>query len=169
MSPRTAEQNEQIRAATRQRILDAALALFAEHGYERTSVRMIAEAAGVAQGLLYSYFDGKQLLLHAIFEESVADVRESFATADAAPPEQRLEKLIRASFEVLERNLAFWKLSYGVRMQPAVLAGLGPALHEWTASIRRTLHGYLRDAGVARPDVSFGPRAPGLSETPAAA
>ena len=152
MSPRTAEQNEQIRAATRQRILDAALALFAEHGYERTSVRMIAEEAGVAQGLLYSYFNGKQALLHAIFQESVADVRESFAMADAAPPGQRLEQLIRGSFEVLERNLAFWKLSYGVRMQPAVLAGLGPELHEWTAMIRRTLHGYLRDAGVARPD-----------------
>ena len=153
MSPRTAGQNEQIRAATRQRILDAALALFAEHGYERTSVRMIAEAADVAQGLLYSHFDGKQALLHAIFEESVADVRESFAMADAAPSDQRLEQLIRGSFEVLERNLAFWKLSYGVRMQPAVLAGLGPALHEWTTTIRRTLHGYLRDAGVARPDV----------------
>ena len=153
MSPRTAGQNEQIRAATRQRILDAALALFAEHGYERTSVRMIAEAAGVAQGLLYSYFDGKQALLHAIFEESVADVRESFAIADAAPPGQRLAHLIRGSFEVLRRNLAFWKLSYGVRMQPAVLAGLGSDLDEWTTTIRGTLHGYLRDAGVARPDV----------------
>ena len=153
MSPRSAEQNEQIRAATRQRILDAALALFAEHGYERASVRMIAEAADVAQGLLYSHFDGKQGLLHAIFEESMADVRESFAMADAAPPGQKLEQLIRGSFEVLERNLAFWRLSYGVRMQPAVLEGLGPALHDWTATIRRTLQGYLRDAGVARPDV----------------
>ena len=153
MSPRTAEQNEQIRAATRQRILDAALALFAEHGYERASVRMIAEAADVAQGLLYSHFDGKHGLLHAIFEESMADVRESFAMADAAPRGEKLERLIRGSFEVLERNLAFWRLSYGVRMQPAVLEGLGPALHEWTATIRRTLQGYLRDAGVARPDV----------------
>jgi len=153
MSPRTAEQNEQIRAATRQRILDAALVLFAEHGYQDTSVRMLAESAGVAQGLLYSHFEGKQALLHAIFEESVGDVRESFAIADAAPPRERLERLIRGSFEVLERNLPFWRLSYGVRMQPAVLAGLGPALHEWTATIRRTLQGYLRDAGVPNPDV----------------
>lgn len=153
MSPRSPEQNERIRASTRRRILDAALALFAEHGYERTSVRMIAEAANVAQGLLYSYFDGKHGLLHAIFAESMADVRQSFDIADAAPPGERLERLIRGAFEVLERNVAFWRLSYGVRMQPSVLAGLGPALHEWTATIRRTLQGYLRDAGVARPDV----------------
>ena len=153
MTPRTAEQNEQIRAASRQRIIEQALALFAEHGYERTSVRMIADAAGVSQGLLYNYFDGKQALLHAIFEESVADVRASFALADAAPPGQRLERLVRGSFEILRRNMAFWRLSYGVRMQPAVLAGLGSELHEWTATIRRALQGYLRDAGVPRPEI----------------
>lgn len=153
MSPRTAEQNEQIRASTRGRILQHALALFAEHGYERTSVRMIAEAAGISQGLLYNYFDNKQSLLHAIFEASVADVRASFALADAAPPAERLERLVRGSFEILRRNMAFWRLSYGVRMQPAVLEGLGGELHEWTAAIRGTLHGYLRDAGVPQPEI----------------
>jgi AcrR family transcriptional regulator len=153
MSPRTAEQNEQIRTETRGRIVHDALELFAEHGYAGTSVRMIAEAAGVSTGLLYTYFDNKQALLRAIFDESIADVRASFALADQAPPKQRLEQLVRGSFAILRRNLTFWKLSYGVRMQPAVLAGLGPELHEWTASIRRTLQGYLRDAGVARPDV----------------
>jgi AcrR family transcriptional regulator len=153
MSPRSAEQNEQVKAATRTRIVEAALGLFAEHGYEGTSVRMIADEAGMSIGLLYNYFDGKQALLQAIFEESMADVRESFARADAVPPSERLEQVIRASFEILRGNLTFWRLSYGVRMQPAVLAGLGHDLQHWTASILRTLEGYLRDAGVARPDV----------------
>src|SRR5689334_3493523 len=114
MSPRTAEQNEQVKAATRKRIVDAALGLFAEHGYEGTSVRMIADDAGMSIGLLYNYFDGKQALLHAIFAESMADVRESFARADAAPRSERLEQLVRGSFEILQRNLRFWRLSYGV-------------------------------------------------------
>jgi AcrR family transcriptional regulator len=153
MSPRTADQNEQIRAQSRRRIIDQALGLFAEHGYAGTSVRMIAEAAGTSPGLLYNYFENKQALLHAIFEESVADVRASFALADAAPPGERLERLVRGSFEILRRNMPFWRLSYGVRMQPAVLAGLGPELHAWTALIRRTMQGYLREAGIARPDV----------------
>jgi len=153
VSPRTAEQNEQIRVDTRRRIVDEALLLFAEHGYAGTSVRMIAAAAGVSAGLLYNYFENKQALLHAIFEESMADVRASFALADQVPPKQRLEQLVRGSFQILRRNMTFWRLSYGVRMQPAVLAGLGPELHEWTVAIRRTLQGYLRDAGVARPDV----------------
>jgi AcrR family transcriptional regulator len=153
VSPRTAEQNEQIRASSRERILEYALALFAEHGYERTSVRMIADAAGISQGLLYNYFEGKQALLHAIFERSMTDVRASFALADAASPSERLERLVRGSFEILKRNMAFWRLSYAVRMQSAVLEGLGSELHDWTAAIRRTLHGYLRDAGVPQPDI----------------
>ena len=153
MSPRTPEQNEQVKAETRTRIVEAALGLFAEHGYEGTSVRMIADEASMSVGLLYNYFEGKRALLQAIFEESMADVRESFARADAVPPTERLEQLIRGSFDILRRNLTFWRLSYGVRMQPAVLAGLGRDLHQWTAAIRRTIEGYLRDAGVPQPEV----------------
>jgi hypothetical protein len=83
----------------------------------------------------------------------MVDVRESFARADAVPRSERLEQLIRGSFEILRGNLTFWRLSYGVRMQPAVLAGLGRDLQQWTATILHTLEGYLRDAGVADPDV----------------
>lgn len=152
MSPRTREQNEQIRAATRARILEHALALFSRHGYERTSVKMIAESAGVAQGLLYNYFEGKDALLRAIFEESMRDVRESFAVAEeAADPRERIERLVRGSFAILRRNQDFWRLSYGVRMQHAVLQGLGEGIRAWMDAILRTLEGYLREAGAAQP------------------
>jgi AcrR family transcriptional regulator len=152
--PRSPATNEQLRAASRARILEHALALFAQHGYERTSVKMIAESAGVAQGLLYNYFASKDALLRAIFEESMRDVRESFRRAErAGPPERRVEALLRASFDILRRNQRFWRLSYGVRMQPAVLAGLGEDVFAWTAAVRRTLEGYLAEAGVRRPEV----------------
>lgn len=154
MSPRTAEQNERVRAASRARIMEAALELFARNGYERTPVKMIAEAAGISQGLLYNYFDGKDALLRALFEASMGDVRASFAAADAEPdPTRRVERLVRGGFEVVRRNMAFWRLSYGVRMQAAVLEGLGDHLPVWTETIHRTLERYLREAGVPDPAV----------------
>src|SRR5215207_3458612 len=154
MSPRTPEQNERVRAASRARIVEAALELFARHGYERTSVKMIAEAAGVSQGLLYNYFESKDALLRAIFEASMEDVRASFAAAEAEPePARRIERLVREGFEIVRRNQAFWRLSYGVRMQAAVLEGLGDELPAWKAAIHRTLERYLRDAGVPDPSV----------------
>ncbi|HEU5090734.1 MAG TPA: TetR/AcrR family transcriptional regulator [Roseiflexaceae bacterium] len=143
-----------MRAESRARILQHALALFAQHGYEQTTVKMIAQAAGVAQGLLYNYFDSKEQVLVAIFEQSVADVLESFAAAEAGgAPSERIERLLRASFGILRRNLAFWQLSYHVRMQVHVITGLREQLHTWTASIVERLERYLREAGWPQPEL----------------
>lgn len=143
-----------MREESRARILRSALRLFGECGYDGASVRRIAEDAGVARGLLYNYFDGKEGLLRALFAESMADVRATFAAADAgATPLDRLERLLRACVDQLRRNGDFWRLSYGVRMQPAVLALLEDSLPDWTAEIRGTLAGYLAGIGVADPAV----------------
>lgn len=150
--PRTELQNQEARAASRDRIVETALALFARHGYERTSVRMIAREAGIAQGLLYNYFASKEDLLRAIFERNMADVRESFAAAaGGGDPRARLGRLIRGAFAIVARNRAFWTLSYALRMQPAALEGLGEDIAGWTLSIRGTLETLLRDAGFADP------------------
>src|SRR5215467_3299205 len=81
--PSRAERNRILRDERRAEIAAQALQLFAEHGYAQTTVRMIAEAVGMSQGLLYRYFPSKEQLLVAIYEESVRDVRDSFAVADA--------------------------------------------------------------------------------------
>ncbi|NQX71320.1 TetR/AcrR family transcriptional regulator [Paenibacillus alba] len=51
---------EEKKIATRKKILDSALELFAEHGYETTTVHMITERAGVAKGTFFNYFDCKE-------------------------------------------------------------------------------------------------------------
>ena len=48
--------------ARKQEILDTALKLFGENGYEKTSITDIAKAIGVAQGLCYRYFPSKEAL-----------------------------------------------------------------------------------------------------------
>jgi AcrR family transcriptional regulator len=55
---------------TRQRVLEAAEAVFAEHGYHDASVVKITEAAGVGQGTFYLYFTSKQ----EVFDELVRDL-----------------------------------------------------------------------------------------------
>ncbi len=152
MAPRSEALNERLRAESRAKILEHALRLFAERGYDRTSVRMIAEAAGIAQGLLYNYFESKEHLLREIFAQSIRDVQDSFAEAEAAGrAEERIERLIRASFAIVQRHEPFWRLSYGVRMQASVLAALGEEVPRWTETIRETLEGYLREAGAEAP------------------
>lgn len=54
---------------TKERIVQAALDLFREHGYEATTMRMVAEAADVSLGNAYYYFASKDLLLQAFYRE----------------------------------------------------------------------------------------------------
>jgi AcrR family transcriptional regulator len=55
-------------ADTRQQILDAAWALFVEHGFDKTSLRQVAERVGVTKAALYYYFPSKEDLLSALLE-----------------------------------------------------------------------------------------------------
>ena len=52
---------------TRTRILETALRLFKEHGYEQTTMRVIASEAGVALGNAYYYFESKEHLIQAFY------------------------------------------------------------------------------------------------------
>lgn len=154
--PRTADQNLALREASRKRILDAAIKRFSRQGYASTSIRDIAREAGLAQGLLYSHFRGKEDLLRALFRRSMDDVRESFAAPAAAAPQEEmppLERLIRSGLSILRRNLDFWRLSYGVRMQESVVKALGPDLQAWTRDILRTLVGIFRSSGSEAPGI----------------
>lgn len=66
MSPRTKEQNEQIRQERRAQILDAARQVFAEQGFHAAKMSDIAQAIGVSQGTLYHYFRSKDDLFMAL-------------------------------------------------------------------------------------------------------
>ncbi len=70
-----------------QRLLAAATRLFADQGYEGTSVQEIVEAAGVTKGALYHYFGSKDDLLHEIYGRllRLQQIRLD-AVADAAGP-----------------------------------------------------------------------------------
>jgi len=154
MSPRTAQQNQAMRDESRAKIIAAALRLFSANGYERTSIKLIAEAAGVAQGLMYSHFASKEALLLAIFQQSIQDVYASFAMAEAGDPTQSpVERIIRAALTLVQERRDFWRLSYGVRTQPAVLSTLGGELPDWTSTIRATLERALLASGATNPQV----------------
>ena len=78
-----------------QRLLAAATRLFAEQGYDRTSVQEIVEAAGVTKGALYHYFGSKDDLLHEVYARVLRIQQERLdAVAGADEP---VEKRLRAA------------------------------------------------------------------------
>lgn len=69
MSPRKKEQNEQVRQARKQEILNAALTVYVRLGYNGTDMDIVAAEAGLAKGLMYYYFKTKRELFRAMFGE----------------------------------------------------------------------------------------------------
>jgi AcrR family transcriptional regulator len=74
-------------SATRDRLLDAAMELFAANGYEATSVGAIEKGAGLAprSGALYQYFAGKEELLAAAVERKVSSLDELGGALEMLP------------------------------------------------------------------------------------
>ena len=147
--PKSEEQLERVREESRERILRAALLLFARQGYEATPIRAIAKEARISQGLMYNYFAGKDELLRAIFSRSMADARKAFVPAPVeAPAADRVEALIRGSLALVGRNVEFWRLTYSLRMQPSVLQGGAEEIRAWSDALRREIESVLGAASV---------------------
>lgn len=90
---------------TRERLLDAALTLFAEKGFERTSVREIVERAHVAKGTFYVHFETKLEVLRGLTERIMILFRDAFSTLNHHPPEIcDIELLLRRMADLMSRN-----------------------------------------------------------------
>lgn len=70
---------------TRARLRALALQLFAEQGYEKTSLREIAEHLGVTKAALYYYFKSKEDIVRSLVEDYVADLDELIAWGKDQP------------------------------------------------------------------------------------
>lgn len=136
----------------RAHLLDAALRAFATHGYEGASVRDIAAEANMAPGLLYHYFPSKEAVLGALFERSGGMVMAAFAEAAAVPdPRERLGALLRTSARLVREHEDFWRVSYGVRYQHSVVAGLGQGIAAQTALFVGLFTALLGELGSSEP------------------
>jgi TetR/AcrR family transcriptional regulator, fatty acid metabolism regulator protein len=95
-------------SSKRERILRAAIDTFAESGYFNAKVSDIAKAAGVADGTIYLYFDGKEDLLVNVFREHTRNYLQSLegAIRNARRPEERIRIAIRHHLEALGRDRA---------------------------------------------------------------
>ena len=108
-SPATTQEPEAFRGtAKRERILRAAVDVFAEYGYFNAKVAQIAKAAGVADGTIYLYFSGKEQLLITIFREHTRSYLQALERrmADVERAEERLRTAVRHHLETLGRDRA---------------------------------------------------------------
>lgn len=109
MVKRSREAKKQI---TREKLIEAASAEFAEMGYARANITRISERAGFGKGTVYNYFRSKYDLLLAVVEHAMelllVDIRREIAAMD--DPVAKIRRAIEMDFEFMHRNEALSKV-----------------------------------------------------------
>jgi len=129
------------RSDTRSRILDVSLELFAAQGYEKTSLREIADRLGVTKAALYYHFKTKDDIVRGIVESMSAPIDDAIAYGEGKPwsPELRDELLRRFASGMADRAPL---LRFFHENQPALRESeAGLAFKDRMIAMVRMLHG----------------------------
>jgi AcrR family transcriptional regulator len=155
------ERRQRLRAGERRdRILQGALEVFAERGYQEASMAAIATAAGITPAVIYDHFASKAALHMTLLESQANKLLASVGSALASAPddlEERLRVGVDAFFAFVEQQgFAWWLLFRDPPTDPAVAAAHGRiqqgATQGIAAFIREAAPRALRDHPDAERD-----------------
>lgn len=104
----TAETRRQRRISRRRRrILEAAARVFAERGYAATTTRAIAEAADMAEGTLYNYFESKREIMLAVAHETASPMELAVSELEELEERAAMIAMFERAFDISEAQLPF--------------------------------------------------------------
>ncbi|AEV84956.1 TetR family transcriptional regulator [Actinoplanes sp. SE50] len=146
MDERPVGRRERKKAATRQALADAALRLFLEHGYDRVSIRDIAEVADVSTTTLFKHFPGKEAL---VFDQEEDRDAQLVAAIRDRPDGQSIPDALRR--HVLDTYLPV--VAHPLREDYTRLVDSTPALRDysermWTRHTETLAAAIADDLGV---------------------
>ncbi|WHY16284.1 TetR/AcrR family transcriptional regulator [Peribacillus frigoritolerans] len=117
--PRTSEENDRIRQASKEKIRAAAMELFIKQGYYATSISDIAKQAGISKGLLYNYYKGKEELLSEMVEARIKEVEEVMEEAFTLnTPREQLEHIINGAIDNIHQKPEVHRFYLHLQTQP---------------------------------------------------
>ena len=139
-------------------LIDAANAVFAEHGYDAATTRAVAERAGCSEGLIHRYFGGKRGLLRAVMESKAAEVLEGLRSAlpDRDSVEEDIEQVILWPLGLLWEHRDFMRVFVSqATIDPELGRSVAESIHNQHVSLVLEKLRRHRDAGRIRPDVDL--------------
>jgi AcrR family transcriptional regulator len=103
---------EEKKKTTKKAILQAAIQLFSEKGYENTSIEQLAKVAGIGKGTVYGYFATKRDILYAFCEDELEYIHQQLGgnSNQADPILEQLLTFFMAEFQYITQNPEFGRL-----------------------------------------------------------
>ena len=141
-----------MREKSRQKILAAALKLFAEKGYATTSIDDVVRSARVSKGSAYHYFTSKDALLQAVVLDglrALGSLMERVETEQS--PNGKLAALINISFEMLGADTKVWKLYFSLLTQTTLPRSVRKVLEAVIEQMFVHMEKLFKDIGTQDP------------------
>ena len=106
MTPPQGADDSASKTGRRAELLDIAATLFAERGLRATTVRDIADAAGILSGSLYHHFDSKESMVDEILQTFQTELFAAYdeVIASDADARTKIERAVRLSFEAIDQH-----------------------------------------------------------------
>lgn len=152
MSPRTAEQFEEIREEKKHLIMQVALELFANEGFHTTSISQIAKKAGISKGLMYNYFESKKDLLKAIIFHGIDSLTQFFdSNHDGVLTREELLQFISQAIKTIKEHIVYYRLYFSLLVQAPVLKLYEDELWALFEPMMKMLYDYFEREGYEDP------------------
>ena len=115
----------------KQIIINTAIKLFAEQGFDKTSISQIVNRAQVSKGLVYHHFKNKEDLLRTIVKSTTEKMIALSQNEESIEnPKDALKNLILQIFKQLENEKEFYQLNLNILFQPALKQVLRDLINE---------------------------------------
>jgi AcrR family transcriptional regulator len=139
-------------------LIEAANAVFAEHGYDAATTREVAERAGCSEGLIHRYFGGKRGLLLAVVESKAAAVLDEFSSAlpDRDNIQEDIEQALLWPLGILWEHRDFMRVSVAqATIDPELGRSVAGRIHNQRVNLVLEKLRRHKEAGRIRPDVDL--------------
>lgn len=131
-------------------ILDTALHLFAEKGYESTPTSLIAKEAGVSEGLIFKHFTNKESLLEALVKRGYRQIADkSRGLLDGSDPSNLISEVLDLTTKLVDEQNDFWRMQYRLVNDPIAQKHHG----RYLKSIANILTDAFTKLGYKEPEV----------------
>lgn len=135
----------------RAEILDAALGMFLERGYDNTSLNELIVEAGLSKGMFYHHFASKDDLLAALFERITDETHQALEPvliATDVDAKSRLQQVMDRAVDIRMRNAGVTRSLYASLLRPESKLLFDGIMEAWIARMRPVLTRLVED-GVA--------------------
>ncbi len=122
MSPRTSKQLKEIKDGKRILIIETALKVFSENGYNGATISMIAKKANISKGLMYTYIKSKEDLLNEIMQYSLIRLSKyfGFIPEKGILTKKDFEQVLRGMINLYNTERDFWRLFIMLLLQKKI-------------------------------------------------